>query len=103
MVGELVLFAFALVVGVLVGWSARDARARESNVVKATGTTTVTVPYYVVHWHREDDLYVATVPGLRGGVTDVEHYDDLHDAVHDMVTTLTGSDRFWLDWRGDDG
>jgi len=107
--GDLALYTFALLVGVLLGWSARDARPRSSNVQttpsgdsSVTTSTTITMPYYVVHWHREDDLYVASVPTLRGGVVDVDRYDDLHDAVHDMVTTLTGSDRFWLEWRASD-
>jgi hypothetical protein len=106
MIGDLVLYTFALVVGVLLGWSARDARATEPASRTVTSGrpdgVTITMPYYVVHWHREDDLYVATVPALHGGAVDVDRYDDLHDAVHDMVATLTGSDRFWLEWRADD-
>lgn len=103
MIIDLLLYTFALVVGTLLGWSARDARYRRRGELLPAGTTTITVPYYVVHW-RQVPLtadYSAHIPRLDAVVIDV-NYAALRDAVHDEVTKLTGTDRFWLDWRAVD-
>lgn len=59
------------------------------------------LPIYSVTGSREDDLWVAVVEGLSGGATDVEHFDDLREAVHDLTGTLLDVEpgNFWVRWR----
>lgn len=57
--------------------------------------------HYTVDVTREDDLWVAEVSGLDGGVTDVERFDDLDVEVRDMIHLLTDAPEasFRIDWR----
>jgi hypothetical protein len=59
------------------------------------------LPVYSVTVSREDNLWVAVVDDLPGGATDVERFDDLHDAVYDLIATLTDSEtsEFWVEWK----
>jgi transcriptional regulator with XRE-family HTH domain len=59
------------------------------------------LPAYSVTVSREDNLWVAVVDGLPGGATDVERFEDLHDAVHDLIATLQDVEpgNFWVEWR----
>ena len=65
------------------------------------GAMTDQLPVYTVTVFREDDLWVAVVDGLAGGATDVEHFEDLPEAVSDLIATLVDADRqnFWIDWH----
>lgn len=58
-------------------------------------------PVYTVTVSREDNLWVAVVNNLSGGATDVERFDDLYDAVHDLIATLTDTSpgEFWVEWK----
>ena len=59
------------------------------------------LPIYAVTVSREDGLWVAVVEGLPGGATDVERFDDLRGAVHDLIGTLLDVEpgNFWVQWR----
>lgn len=59
------------------------------------------LPVYPVTVTREDGLWVAVVDGLAGGATDVDRFDELHDAVLDLISTLTDLDpgEFWIQWQ----
>jgi len=59
------------------------------------------LPVYTVTVSREDNLWVAVVENLPGGATDVERFDDLHDAVYDLIATLTDTEPgdFWVEWK----
>ena len=59
------------------------------------------LPTYSVVVSREDGLWVAVVEGLPAGATDVEKFEDLHDAVCDLIASLeeTDPDSFWIDWH----
>jgi hypothetical protein len=56
---------------------------------------------YSVTVYRENNLWVAVVDGLPGGATDAERFEDLHDAVYDLIATLQDvePDTFWVQWR----
>lgn len=62
---------------------------------------TDTLPVYPVTVSREDSLWVAVVDGIEAGATDVELFDELPDAVRDLIVTLLDipPDSFWLDWH----
>lgn len=59
------------------------------------------LPMYSVVVSREDGLWVAVVEGLPAGATDVEKFEDLHDAVCDLIADLADidPDSFWIDWH----
>ncbi len=59
------------------------------------------LPTYSVVVSREDGLWVAVVEGLPAGATDVEKFEDLHDAVRDLIASLrdVDPDSFWIDWH----
>jgi hypothetical protein len=59
------------------------------------------LPVHSVLVSRQDDLWVAVVDGVPGGATDVKHFEDLHDAVNDLIATLTDTEvgDFWVEWR----
>ncbi|HEY4455406.1 MAG TPA: hypothetical protein VGN81_13935 [Pseudonocardiaceae bacterium] len=59
------------------------------------------LPSYSVVVSREDNLWVAIVDGLPAGATDVEKFEELDDAVHDLIASLVDvePDTFWIDWR----
>jgi transcriptional regulator with XRE-family HTH domain len=59
------------------------------------------LPVYTVTVDREDNLWVAVVRDLPGGATDVARFDDLHDAVYDLIATLTDTEtsEFWVEWE----
>jgi hypothetical protein len=59
------------------------------------------LPVFEVTVSREDNLWVAVVTDLPGGATDVDHFEDLPDAVRDLVATLTEiePEDFWISWR----
>ena len=59
------------------------------------------LPSYSVVVTREDGLWVAIVDGLPAGATDVEKFEELDDAVHDLIASLVDvePDSFWIDWR----
>jgi hypothetical protein len=59
------------------------------------------LPVYSVTVSREDGLWVAVVEGLPAGATDVERFEDLHDAVHDLIGTLLDTEpgNFWVQWH----
>jgi predicted XRE-type DNA-binding protein len=59
------------------------------------------LPIYSVTVSREDNLWVAVVDGLPGGATDVERFEDLREAVHDLIATLQDVEpgNFWVQWR----
>jgi DNA-directed RNA polymerase specialized sigma24 family protein len=65
------------------------------------GAMTDQLLVYSVLVSREDDLWVAVVDALPGGATDVERFEDLHDAVHDLIATLTDTEieNFRIEWR----
>lgn len=50
---------------------------------------------------REDDLWVAEVDGIPAGATDVERFEELPDAVRDLISSLldTEPDSFRIDWH----
>lgn len=56
---------------------------------------------YTVEVGREDNLWVAAVSDLVGGVTDVEDFDDLDTEVRDLIYLLTNEpeDSFDIDWH----
>ncbi len=58
------------------------------------------LPVYRVTVSREGSLWVAEVEGLAGGATDVERFEELSDAVRDLIATLTAAepDAFWVEW-----
>ena len=59
------------------------------------------LPSYSVLVTREDGLWVAIVDGLPAGATDVEKFEELDDAVRDLIAFLADiePDSFWIDWR----
>lgn len=59
------------------------------------------LPIFSVTVFRENNLWVAVVDGLPGGATDVERFEGLHDAVHDLIATLQDIEpgAFWVQWR----
>lgn len=59
------------------------------------------LPAYSVTVSREDGLWVAVVDGLPAGATDVEKFEELDDAVRDLIAFLADvePDAFWIDWR----
>jgi hypothetical protein len=59
------------------------------------------LPVYAVTVSREDNLWVAVVDDLPGGATDVSRFYDLHDAVYDLIATLTDTEpgEFWVEWK----
>lgn len=59
------------------------------------------LPVHSVIVSREDDLWVAVVEGLPAGATDTERFEDLPEAVRDLISTLLGvePDSFWIDWH----
>lgn len=62
---------------------------------------TDTLAVYHVTVSREDNLWVAVVDGIQAGATDVERFDELPDAVDDLIVTLLDvpPDSFWIDWH----
>ena len=46
------------------------------------------LPSYSVVVSREDGLWVAVVDGLPAGATDVERFEELDEAVRDLITFL---------------
>lgn len=59
------------------------------------------LPTYSVVVSREDGLWVAVVEGLPAGATDVEKFEDLREAVRDLIASLRNvePDSFWIDWH----
>lgn len=59
------------------------------------------LPVYSVVVSREEELWVAVVDSIPAGATDVERFEDLPDAVSDMIATLVDAepDEFWIDWH----
>jgi hypothetical protein len=59
------------------------------------------LPAYSVVVSREVGLWVAVVEGLAAGATDVEKFEDLEDAVRDLIASLVEiePDSFWIDWQ----
>src|SRR5205807_6251055 len=59
------------------------------------------LPSYYVVVSREDGLWVAILDGLPAGATDVERFEELDEAVRDLITFLADvePDTFWIDWR----
>ena len=59
------------------------------------------LPVYSVTVSTEDDLWVALVEGIPVGATDVERFEELPEAVRDLISTLLDvePDSFWLDWH----
>jgi hypothetical protein len=59
------------------------------------------LPAYSVSVSRENELWVAVVDGIPGGATDVERFEDLPNAVEDLIATLTDTDagNFWVEWQ----
>lgn len=59
------------------------------------------LPVYSVTVSREDDLWVAVVEGVPAGATDVERFEELPEAVRDLISTLLDvePDSFWIDWH----
>jgi len=59
------------------------------------------LPAYSVVVSREDGLWVAVVEGLPAGATDVEKFEELPDAVRDVIASLQDiePDSFWIDWH----
>ena len=59
------------------------------------------LPVHSVIVSREDDLWVAVVEGIPAGATDVERFEDLPEAVRDLISTLLDvePDSFWIDWH----
>lgn len=56
---------------------------------------------YTVEIGREDNLWVAVVRDLPGGVTDVERFDELDVEVRDLIYLLTDEPEgsFGIDWH----
>jgi hypothetical protein len=65
------------------------------------GEVTDKLPAYSVTVSREDDLWVAVVEGIPAGATDVERFEELPEAVRDLISTLLDvePDSFWIDWH----
>lgn len=59
------------------------------------------LPVYSVVVSREDDLWVAVVEDIPAGATDVERFEELPEAVRDLISTLLDveADSFWIDWH----
>jgi hypothetical protein len=65
------------------------------------GEVTDKLPVYSVVVSREDDLWVAVVEDIPAGATDVERFEELPEAVRDLISTLLDveADSFWIDWH----
>ena len=59
------------------------------------------LPVYSVTVSREDGLWVAVVEGVPAGATDVERFEELREAVRDLISTLLDvePDSFWIEWH----
>jgi hypothetical protein len=65
------------------------------------GEVTNQLSVYSVFVSREDDLWVAVVENLPAGATDVERFEELPEAVSDLISTLLDVEpnTFWIDWH----
>jgi len=65
------------------------------------GEVTDELPVYSVTVSREDGLWVAVVEGVPAGATDVERFEELREAVRDLISTLLDvePDSFWIEWH----